>query len=404
MVQARRPIRDWQPLALAALTAALLEVPASALVAQEVRDSAGVRILQSRTPLWAPGEGWRIGTQPAVVIGTVTGDPARELGLARDALRLPDGRIAVADDRRYELRFYDGRGEFLNSAGREGEGPGEFASLDRLASYRGDSLLVFDFGLHRISVLDRNGAFGRSKRLDLLHTKLVGAFSDGSLLVSADSLPAPGRGEHATARYLRLAPAGELLNALGPFVRFRVFTGSLPSGRPAVGRTPFAPYLTARIHRDRLYLGDGSEGRVDRYTPAGRRVGSLRLGLERPRLTKDWIEAYERERVDRIRHPDRLDWVERMLEEMPYPERAAAFETFRVDTEGNLWLRPYAEPGVESIGWQVVAAGGRWLGAVEVPAGLTVFQIGRDFLLGRREAEYGTHQVVLHRLEKRARQ
>lgn len=404
MLQARSSISGWYALALAALTAALLEVPASVLVAQEVRDSAGVRILHSPTPLWEPGEEWRVEVRPTVVIGTAAGDPSQELGLARDALRLRGGRIVVADDRRYELRFYDGRGEFLNATGREGEGPGEFASLDGLAPYRGDSLLVFDFGLHRISVFDRHGAFGRSTRVDLLHVNLIGAFSDGSLLVSVDSLPAPGGGEHATARYLRLGSAGDLLNALGPFTRFQVFTGSLPSGRPAVGRTPFAPYLTARTHGDRLYLGDGSDPRVDLYAPDGRRVMSVRLRLERRALTRAWIQAYERERVERVQHPDQLDRVERMLEEMPYPERTAAYEMFLVDAEGNLWLRPYAEPGVETIGWQVVTAAGRWLGPVEVPAGLTVFQIGPDFLLGRREAEYGVHQVVLHSLEKRVQE
>ncbi len=334
------------------------------------------------------------------MIGVATGDPSRELGLVRDALRLSDGRIVVADGVRHELRFYSPRGTFLRGVGREGEGPGEFAALIRVVPYRGDSIAAFDFGLHRISILDREGGFSRSLRVDALRPNLIGAFSDGSLIVLADSFPGTGRQGRVTGKYLRVSASGEVVGVLGPFERFAVHPVLMPGNHWTAARVPFAPYLTARMHDDRLYLGDGRGFRVDVYSPDGRWLKSLRLPGERRALDEADIVAYEQRRLEEAERPDRLQWLERMFEDTPYPDRVAAFETFHVDAEGNLWLKPYPEPGAKAVGWRVVDAGGRWLGTVEVPIDIEVLQIGSGFVLGQREADAGVHQVVVYSVTK----
>ena len=59
----------------------------------EVRDSAGVTIVENARP--APGSrlAWRIGEMPAVSIGADEGDRGELLFGVRDATRLGDGRI-----------------------------------------------------------------------------------------------------------------------------------------------------------------------------------------------------------------------------------------------------------------------------------------------------------------------
>lgn len=127
---------------------------------------------------------------------------------------------------------------------------------------------------------------------------------------------------------------------------------------------------------------------------------SFRLPGNRRVLSDAEIAAYERRRLTGVEHPDRLQRLERMFEGTPYPDRVAAFETFHVGAEGYLWLKPYPEPGAEAVGWQVVEPSGRWLGEVAIPTDLDVLQIGSYFVLGRREAEAGVHQVVRYELEK----
>ena len=48
----------------------------------------------------------------------------------------------------------------------------------------------------------------------------------------------------------------------------------------------------------------------------------------------------------------------------------------------------------------VFGADGRYLGVIELPAGLEVYQIGRDFLLGKLSDEIGVDRVHLYRIEK----
>ncbi len=92
-----------------------------------VRDSAGIRIVESTEP--AEDRPWVISDSPLFQVGNVSGRPEYELYRVRGALRLSDGSIVIANGGTDELRWYSLTGEFLHSAGGTGEGPGEFLAL-----------------------------------------------------------------------------------------------------------------------------------------------------------------------------------------------------------------------------------------------------------------------------------
>jgi hypothetical protein len=98
-------------------------------LAQGVRDSAGVRIVENARPVWAPAEALRLSLSPALVIGTRP-EPSYELSRVAGAARLSDGRIVIADGGSLQLRFFDSQGVFSNAVGGPGEGPGEFRRID----------------------------------------------------------------------------------------------------------------------------------------------------------------------------------------------------------------------------------------------------------------------------------
>lgn len=118
-----------------------------------VRDSAGIEIVESTAPIWAGGTPWSVGAEPEVSIGVVDGPAEYQLSAVSSAVRLPDGRILVAEGGSGELRYYGADGEHLRSVGREGEGPGEFSSVAGLALV-GDIFFVYDRDLARFSLLD----------------------------------------------------------------------------------------------------------------------------------------------------------------------------------------------------------------------------------------------------------
>jgi len=75
-----------------------------------VRDSAGVTIVENAAPRWADGEGWRLSPEPTLDIGVMDGELEYQFFQIAGAVRMPDGRLAVADRGSGEIRFFDGAG------------------------------------------------------------------------------------------------------------------------------------------------------------------------------------------------------------------------------------------------------------------------------------------------------
>jgi hypothetical protein len=85
-----------------------------------------------------------------------------------------------------------------------------------------------------------------------------------------------------------------------------------------------------------------------------------------------------------------------------------AFQTLRVDSEGNLWvehtrLSKYPErelDATEQQTWTVFDSGGVVIGDVTTPAGLAISQIGKDWILGVWKDDDGVEHVRLHRMKR----
>ncbi|MDE2654324.1 MAG: 6-bladed beta-propeller, partial [Gemmatimonadota bacterium] len=165
-------------------------VHATHLSAQEavsVTDSAGVRIVESSAPAWPVGAGWRVGTEPILTIGEVSGDLDYVLEWVSHALRLEDGTIVVADRGPKQLRLFGADGVFIRNLGRSGEGPGEFAMLSEVWA-RGDTILASDSFQGRVSVFGRGGEVLETIRVELAqgrggHRSPHTQFADGAILV-----------------------------------------------------------------------------------------------------------------------------------------------------------------------------------------------------------------------------
>ncbi len=122
-----------------------------------VADSAGVQIVTIRMPADSVIERWRHRGTPELSIGVNSGSSELELSEVIGAVRLPDGRIVVGNGGTNELRWYTPDGQWLFSTGGEGEGPGEFRSLDFLSLVGRDTIMVHDARLQRLSLFNGVG-------------------------------------------------------------------------------------------------------------------------------------------------------------------------------------------------------------------------------------------------------
>ena len=64
--------------------------------------------------------------------------------------------------------------------------------------------------------------------------------------------------------------------------------------------------------------------------------------------------------------------------------------------DGYVFARRYATSGSELAAWWVFDPDGVWLGALDLPADMTVWELGPDHVLGKITDALGVERVVVH--------
>ncbi len=390
----------------AALTAC--ESSATRSSGPEVTDSAGVQIVRNTGHRWPEGRGWRFSDEPLLHIGVLEGDPSYQLFRVAGAVRLSDGRIVIANSGTNELRYYDSTGTYLSSSGRKGGGPGEFDGLMSLWVSAGDSLHTYDWRNRRISVFDSSGNFVRSITLHLLtqaggFVNHVSQFSDGSLLIGVQQMFASGDIKSGLRRdtvlYLHLDPGGIVIDTAGRFPGGEMYVKSSADGIEASTRA-FGRFPYVAVHQDGFYYGSSDAYVIGFYSADGRLRRLVEVARPNLPVTSGDIERYKQELFDDADDEAERQRYERLYADMPFPETMPAYETFRVDAGGNLWVGDYRKPGDDQPRWTVFDPDGVMLGVVETPQGFRVYEIGNDYVLGRWTDELDVEHVQLYELVK----
>ena len=391
-------------------------------------DSAGIAVATAVDPLWGPGEGWTVEAEPLLEIGTVTGASEYLFTDVTAAVRLSNGDIVVAERAASELRSYDAAGNFQWRAGRDGEGPGEFRSLDFVGTTAGDSLVTYDRALLRAQLFDPQGRLARAYRV---------AISEGE---------APGRGVLADKAVgvvdgllvVRFIEYGERIpNGIVRWPPERVAALDLANGavRSLIVLPGNEAYMQAREgggYTDSPYVfSNGPEygAAAGRLAVIDTEAWSVRLISSRDGAT---TAVFRRDVAPRSVTPTLVDLHLDGIVALAFadPDQAAAedVERFRqgwggypraprlpvlrsvhVDGAGHLWLQPYYVAGAEPLPFEILAPDGTWLGSVSLPPGLVraftqyqapYMEIGDDHVLGVWTDELDVQYVRMYRISK----
>lgn len=374
-----------------------------------VRDSSGVRIVESRAPAWREGQGWRIRSEPLLRIGRVDGAEADQLYRVRGAVRLSDGAVVVANAGTGQLRWYDANGVHLASAGAPGDGPGEFRSLSWIGRVADDSIYAWDRDLRRITVF-HGGRLGRVATADVpLDRRLptvVGALRDGSVVVTGGPTLVP-EGDPGVQRpplpVWLVSRDGARRATLGPFPDQAV--NRRPAATPGAWITtavPFGASTVVTAAGDRIVVGDNVAYELRLHAPDGSLAAVFRRPDAVPRPVRPEDLAAELEArlaplppIEAIR-----DGIRMTFEEPPAPGTMPHFRAVFADPDGNLWVQAYAPPQEPGTLWDVFDPEGRWLGGVEVPPGLEITEIGRDYVVGITRDALDVEYVQVHEVVK----
>jgi hypothetical protein len=323
-------------------------------------------------------------------------------------MRLGDGRIVVASAGTQQLRIYGADGRLLHSVGRSGEGPGEFRAPFWLGRLRGDSIVAWDVALRRFSIFTPSGEFVRSVRpagSPGVFPQAVGVLPDGRFVLAASTssqvLPAPGQARRDTVAYVVIDSTGTVVDTLGRFPGAEMIAVGTPATGFLLRPLPFGRQTVTAVRDGRLYVGTADRYEIAAYEPGLGLRALYRAHRQGPSVTQEDVREYRRTLVTLGGNAQTRAQNAKLLEGAPVPSRMPPLTALEIDSAGNLWVQDPQKPGNarESV-WRVLAPDGRMQGTVRLPAGLSVKQIGSDWVLGvvvdRDEVEH----VRVHRLTR----
>ena len=388
------------------------------------RDSAGVQIVEN-AGVSGP-DAWTVVDPARVDIGGGGGHPAYDFNAISNVLRLPDGRLVVANRSTNEIRIFDSTGAHLKTVGRAGGGPGEFQSL--VAAWRGpgDSLLAADILSRRLSVFDTDGNYVRSFGLGgesglALPTNGVMQFAipqgwlrDGSVVGIAqgfrfnDAREGIYRDSQAVIRY---GADGATRDTIGRFpgaemeqvqLTFRGQTMSIPQPVP-LGR--ITVFLVEDTH---LYVARNDSWQVEVYGTEGQLGRIIRVKSPQVKITEADQAAHREEQLEALEsQPETRSVPEAIKEQIvsrvknaAYPAMMPLIAGLLRDSEGNLWVQQWPRPGERASRFLVLDSTGTVIGNVTMPERFRASAIGNGLVTGVWRDPDDVEHVRIYRLQR----
>ena len=374
-----------------------------------VRDSAEIRIVENANPPEGSRLPWRIGPEPTVSIGVLEGEEPYMLHRVIDAIRLSDGRIAVANKGTEEVRVFDAHGVHLVTFGGRGEGPGDFRSLWRVKSWPGDSILAWQLVNRRFSIFDSNGNYGRSFVLQSDENAssrrslpLVATRGDGTIVSIVE-------GDADSTGVEIVDGEGRLLVSLGAYPDEDMITARGSRGYTERMPAAYSRELVTSLWGDLVVASPNHRYEIRAFGADG----ALARIVRREHALRIPTEADKQFYLDReIALRDAPDVPAGLLEEMrrvfgsvPVAETFPAFSTILADDAGYLWVREYDFPGEERPAplWTVFDPEGHVLGFMETSNDLRIHHIGEDYVVVGVQDELGVQSIQVRPLERAGR-
>lgn len=360
------------------------------------RDSAGVTLVSNHWDGSARGCA-TIVAEPILTIPSGPADPP--LFRVRGGAVLDDGRIAILNAGSRQTLFFGADGQLERVVGRQGRGPGEFMNPTWLGRGGGDTLVVWDGGLMRLTLL---GGTGELLALHQVHVADVGGkpiaisgrFDDGSFfyspgpLVFFDGTPGVLRLPEVYGRYDTAARRVEpLITAAG------VETVQEPG---PIYVLPFGKEDIAIAHGDVLVIGDNGTSALRSYDLHGR----LRRVVE---WVSTPVAVTARDRREYWAHHNRIfpRHARRSADASRFAADRPRFSQLRRDRAGWLWVGTYRPAWESRGGWLVFDERGVLRCTVDPPGpSFGMLEIGESHVLAVRRNRDGEETVVLHRLAR----
>lgn len=371
-----------------------------------VRDSAGVRIVESARPAWPEAAPWSISADPLLEIGTRDGNEAVQLFQVSDAARMHDGRILVANEGTGSVKVFAPAGTLDTELGRSGDGPGELRSIASIHALPGDTVLVWDLVRTTASLFTPDGGFVRTVRIAPAGSERpldVHPLPDGRLVVvtggySSESAPGIQRG---VAPLLVVSADGSSTDTVSLFPSIETLTMTV-GGMQLRGVVPFPKAMHLEVRDGTLVIGTAERMEVSVLDPSGTLLAVYRQPAA-DLIATEQDHAWYRERLAaRASTPAEREMMDQVLAALVFPETHAAYSDLQVDPTGAIWLRTgrHFPPNGSSREWTVFSPEGALLGTLTLPERFEPLEFGDDYVLGVWSDELDVEFLRLYGLSR----
>lgn len=313
------------------------------------------------------------------------------LNRVRSVAIRPDSSIVIANTGNGEVCFVGVDGRLLRRVGRGGSGPGEYRDLHSAQLIHGDSILVVDLMLRRLSVLEPNGTYVRSVTLSVPAAGLgsitrVVALADGSILVGFSEVTSMAPRPEPVffgQQLFRYGPGGDLAGPLGQFTESEHFVQETARefGGVAYWDLAFGKRFVLAPLDSGFIGGDGAESALRQYDSRGEVIAVHRLPVPVRPVTREDITQYRRDVLARAR-PERRSAAEAMVEQMPYPKTLPVFNAVLADGRARIWVKVSTRASQEAEQWIVLNRETRTSAVFTGPSGFSLLAVAPSLACG----------------------
>ena len=411
--------RNTMRLTLAVLLSATVSPGATAQWKGTVKDSAGITIVSNTEQgSWDSSTRWQV--EEELRIGVAEGDPNYQFGRIGWITVGSDGTIYVLDQQSQHVRAFSPAGQYLNTLGGPGAGPGELgAAVVFVVAGPGDTLFIPDVANRRVNLFAPDGSAAGSFPLDLQQGLPTIWKSTSAGVVASQIRPLNLPQTAADASSKRDTMDAIVLydtkgSAIDTILRF-------PSGKTLNlgGSNPeinlYSPEPAWHLADDmRVLYGVNDNYRIGVYSAAGTLERIIEMPFERSpvgerdkRLIMQFLEDAW---VDAGVPPNALP---RLRSIVHFGEFIPAFATAQVGPAGTIWVQhsqlaselsdeelegynPLEASGAPE--WDVFDPNGKFLGVVTMPPRVAPRLFRGDKVYGVARGEYDVQYVVRLRI------
>lgn len=372
--------------ALALLCTQMIVAPAAA---QTIYDSAGVKIVRNTA---AP----RLITvgNPLLVIGSADGDARYGLHQIIGAVSFADGRIAVATQGSFSVRFFDSNGKYITAFGRQGTGPREFVVVGDLL--RCGALVVAtapDKKLGYVLRSDARHVGNVSLSIPNLggNTNYVRCNDRFDLIASGWGRITPlPPGPHRPRVPIVLSDSSHSrVRQLGEFDGEERYRHARSDGPHPIGRK-----LVLGLTPTRAIIGEGNAAELKYFDLSGKLREIVRWGGSAARFTRADRAAFIRGQIQHVNR-ERRQSVREFYEKLKYPEYLPPYIAIAVDERSRVWVQRYPRPGQNESILDVFTESGKLLATIRIPRKIELFDVTTRRITGKWEDELGIEYVII---------